>query len=249
MGIILFIFSIIVLVIILCSTIFSVANISLNFMSSTYFITESSNEILNNAKINETGSIFLVNKEKIIKNLQTYNTRIKVINIESIFPNKLKINAIEKEDFYAISCESGYVICDENLSTIYIKNDFTNTKDNAIILENLSYNSNFDLGMDLSSSDRNFVSQISYTLREWELNTNLLLGSIESIYLNYTKANQIKISMFTGTTILVENAHLNLSSKLNSVFSFYDNNLNSQFGGTIKVIDCEDGYSRLIFSE
>lgn len=240
----------VVLIIMLNSTVFCVNNIQLQFLSTQNFVTLSNDEILKKSNLDVSGSIFLVNKKHIKECIQSTFPYIKVINIESVFPNKIKINVIERQKFYAVCGSDGFYICDDGLGIIEKVEAFSSTNNNPIILNGLSINSNQKIGMEINidSHHLDIIKNLSHCLLEWETDIAILCGNISSIQVNYSKENQILISLFSGTSILVENSHINLSNKLNYAFSYYDKNKETQNGGIIKIIDSSDGYTKLIFS-
>ena len=236
----------IVLVIVLGSTVFSVKEVSLNFMSEKVNVHDTDEEIIQNSELKVTGSIFLVNKTQIKETIQKTYPYIRVINVESVFPDKIIINVAEREKFYAVRTETGFAICDEKLGIIDFTSTYSSTSSNAILLEGVNVNSDLVLGMEIDTDELEIIEKISYSLREWELNTNIILGNISAITINHLKPNQIMFSFFSGTTILIENANSNLSNKMNYALSYYDNNYEASQGGTIKVFDTEEN-TKLIY--
>lgn len=60
-------------------------------------------EVLAAHKIKRRSSIFLVNKEKVTKNVQTQVPHVRVLNIEKKFPNRIWINYIEETEYLKIT--------------------------------------------------------------------------------------------------------------------------------------------------
>lgn len=60
-------------------------------------------EVLASHKIKRGTSIFLVNKDKVVKNVQTNVPHVRVLNIEKKFPNRIWINYIEETEYLKIT--------------------------------------------------------------------------------------------------------------------------------------------------
>ncbi|MBQ7307633.1 MAG: FtsQ-type POTRA domain-containing protein [Clostridia bacterium] len=230
---------ILLFLIILNSTVFCVKNININFLSTKVNVTQTEETILTNCiSKKDYTNIFFVNKEKIKTNIQTKYPYIRVINIESVFPNTLNIHLIERQNFYSVKTSSGYYICDNVLGVTEKLQAFSSTPLNPIVLEGVKIKNTITVGMEIESNQAKAIENLSHCLMEWETDINLLQGNICQITLDYLKENQIMISMFNGTTILVENFTNNLSNKLNYAFSYYDKNQIQS--GTIKIVEASN---------
>ena len=109
----------VVLCTILSFTLFRVHNVSLNFKNQTsLFATEQAkNQIISSANINYSIPIFTLNKSEIKQNLESKNPYLKVINIETVFPNGIVIHCAQREEMVCVeSREDRYYICDEELA-------------------------------------------------------------------------------------------------------------------------------------
>ena len=58
--------------------------------------------ITNDSSIGKGTSIFAVNKKNITNELEKNNPRLKIINIETVFPNKFNLHCNEREELVAI---------------------------------------------------------------------------------------------------------------------------------------------------
>ena len=242
------IITVLLFLIIINSTVFCVKNININFLSTKINVTQTDQDILQNCiQKNDYTNIFLINKNKIKTNIQTKYPYIRVVNIESVFPNTLNIHLIERQEFYSVKTSNGYYICDNVLGVTQKLQAFSSTPLNPIVLEGLKISSNsITIGIEIDSIQAKNIENLSQCLLEWETDINLLCGNISTITLDYLKENQIMISMFNGVNILVENFDKDLSKKLNYAFSYYDNQKIAQ--GTIKIIDTPN-FSTLIYEK
>jgi len=108
------------LIITLCFTLFKVRNVSFNFKNETTLFQSDlkQKEMIESAEINYSIPVFAVNKKQIIKNLESKNHYLKVINIETRFPNKLVLHCIEREEMYCIKSDEMYFICDSEFKIL-----------------------------------------------------------------------------------------------------------------------------------
>ena len=80
----------IVLVVILSFTLFSLRTIELDFRTNKTYITETDQEIIESGEIKMGGSVFFRSKNKYIEKIESKNPYIKVVNIETVFPSGRK---------------------------------------------------------------------------------------------------------------------------------------------------------------
>lgn len=117
-------------------TLFRTNNVELNFKNqSTMFSENDKTEIISTANISYGSPIFFTNKTQIKSTIEKKNPFIKVINIETVFPNKLVVHVAQREEFFAIMVGDAYCICDEELKVLDDDVDtFTSTQINAVLL-------------------------------------------------------------------------------------------------------------------
>ena len=110
----------ILILVILNFTLFALRDVEIDFkIQSTIFSNEAQENIANNSAISRGTSVFALNKTYIKEQLERDNPYLKVINIETVFPNKIIVHCAEREETYAIRAgESRFFICDaENIIT------------------------------------------------------------------------------------------------------------------------------------
>lgn len=125
--------SILILLIILCFTAFSLKTVKIDFRTSLENITVSEKEILESGKFKKGGSVFFHGKNGYKKNLENFNPYIKVVNIETVFPSTFVVHLVERQEVFAIAFEGGHYICDEELRVLRIclnENNDNETNDN-----------------------------------------------------------------------------------------------------------------------
>lgn len=222
----------VVIFVVLSSSIFSFSEMGVDYLTTTINLNLSQEEIFNASKLEFGKSIFFVDKSSAVKNVEKSNPYIKVVNIETVFPNKLIFHVAERQELFAVKYENKYLILDDEGKVLKIKDNFINTAENAILLDN------YDVNKTASQNDINTKSQIFHeykegefvvnkeglislakTLKEWKTSYVHLRAHIISIS---TIGEDLFINMRCGLTIKVFHSSVDLSNKINLAFSIYD---------------------------
>ena len=138
---------VVLLAVILNFTLFSIASVEIDFKNYTQIFTEESKEnIIANSGIAKGTSVFSLSKKTATAKLERDNPYLKVINIETVFPNRIIIHCAEREETYAVKAsEKKYFICDADFKVLNIQPIYHNDQYNAILfngLENIITNTN-----------------------------------------------------------------------------------------------------------
>jgi len=235
-------FAFIVLIIVLSSTVFSLRVTDLNFLSTTNYLTNEE-AILNSAEFNVGESIFFVDRESYIQKIEVANPYIKVVGIEIVFPNKLIVHAVERNEVFAFKlADNTYAICDEELKVLEIRQTFVNTTGNAILVENSSLTievTNAILGttINMPLAYSNIITSFATYMKEWDSNLANLRGNIETLVLNYEEENNLAIEMRQGVQIIINDAHLRLNDKVQMAFSVYDSDAIDRTKGILLILE------------
>ena len=133
--------------VILNFTLFSLQTVEVDFKNEPMIFTdESKDSISNNSAIKKGTSVFVLSKKEITNQLERDNPYLKVINIETVFPNKIIIHCAEREETYAVKAsETKYFICDADFKVLNITTTYYNEQYNPILftgLENIITNTN-----------------------------------------------------------------------------------------------------------
>ena len=133
--------------VILNFTLFSLQTVEVDFKNEPMIFTdESKDSISNNSAIKKGTSVFALSKKEITNQLERDNPYLKVINIETVFPNKIIIHCAEREETYAVKAsETKYFICDADFKVLNITTTYYNEQYNPILftgLENIITNTN-----------------------------------------------------------------------------------------------------------
>lgn len=108
---------VIVTIIILCFTLFTVQNVNVQFWTSTQHEYEDE-KIISASNIQMGKNIFFLDKQNFADNIEREYPYLQVINIETSFPSSLTIHVRERQSFYAIKNDEGYLILDDYLKVL-----------------------------------------------------------------------------------------------------------------------------------
>ena len=239
LAICLSIFTSLVVLIILSSAIFALSKVELVFLSNTDELTGLNNQIVTDANFKKGQNVLFLNKNSYISKIEKNNPYIKIINIETIFPNRLVINAVERQETFAVKLSNNsYAIIDEEFKVLYIANNFVNSSTNAISLSNLkSLNSSTSAGdiLQFDSQQKTLLTQTFISFREWKDSHDILKDKIASVELDYERENQISVLMRSGVQIVIKDANQFNSDKFNLAFSAYEFDVKYQSSGVLEV--------------
>lgn len=218
----------IVLVVVLSSTIFSLKNVNLIFYSNTIKLTNSE-EIINSGNFKYNQSIFFLNKQNYINNLERNNPYLKVLNIETNFPNILTINAIERNEMFVVKTYQentfkNYAILDDEFKILTTSSTFVNSNQNPILVSIDGYNyTSKNAGEFLINVEYDkYLQIISNELLAYNNNVLLLKANFAEIHLDFENKNNVLIKMHSGVEILLKDYTNRLESKFHLALSYYN---------------------------
>lgn len=111
---------ILMVIIILMFTLFSLKEVELSFKTETLNITSTQQEEIKQKTLEHGGSVLFIGKEKIVSELESEFPYLKVVNIETKFPNKFVIHCAEREELFSIYSNNKYYSVDEELKILKI---------------------------------------------------------------------------------------------------------------------------------
>lgn len=127
----------IAVLVILSFTLFSLNSVSVEFETTSlvFDITDSEKDIVQTAALPEGACVFFMDKSEPTKRLEKAFPYLKVINIETVFPNKAIIHCAEREEVFSLQIENGKeLILDESLKILKIQDAQISTQFNPIQL-------------------------------------------------------------------------------------------------------------------
>ncbi len=239
LAIILSVLIFLTIIIVLCSAVFTVQNISVNWLTKPNVLTVDDNEdIISSSKIKMNSSVFTLKKQQYIENIEKSKSYIEVVKIEVKFPNKVVIHAREREPYFYLNLgNSDYAILDKELKVLELTNDLQNyIKLFGISPCELAVDSSMIANLNLSRGD--FLN-IAYTsmfkgiteyLQELNYDTLKAKNTFKTFML---KNNNLYIYTNLGLNIYINNVNDNLNKKLLYGVSAYEQYKDSYSTGTI----------------
>ncbi len=246
--IILSILAFIVLVVVLSSTVFCLNSVKVNFLSNTINLTNQEQTIIDSGNFTYKKSIFFLNKEKFKENIEINNPYAKVVSIETIFPNKLVVNVVERNELFVVknydsstSSFKNYAILDNELKVLKVENDYTNTHLNPILVE-IEGDNFYDLtlGHSLNNSYKTLLDNLAVELLAYNNNPVMLKANFESIILNFSTNEDVFIKMRSGVEIILKEGNVRLTEKFMLALSYYNGLEDKTMGRITTYVNNED---------
>lgn len=244
--IILSVLAFIVLLVVLSSTIFCLKKVELNFMSNTINLTDKNEDIISSAEFKYNQSIFFIDKSTYVKKLEENNPYLKVLNMETIFPNKLVINCVERNELFAIKSYENdefknYLILDDELKILNLDENYTNLYTNSILVTLTNEITQTNLaGQVLNSTYNELLKALANELYAYNNNPLLLKANFEEIIVNFENKSNIKIKMRSGVEIILKDMQNKLTEKFMLALSYY-NSLEDKTKGTFTSYENNSG--------
>lgn len=233
--------------VVLNSTVFTLQKVSINWLTTRNELVGRDDDIVNG--VSTGANIFLVNKDKITESLEKENPYLRVVGIETKFPNKIVIHTAERESLYAMPIDNGsnkyYMIIDEKGKVLRKTNSsiFSGAELGAkpikIKLDGVGIKSeDYVEGEDIGDKElKQILSNLSYTLRETGHTPTTSKGLFSEISIVYAGGEkEINLITRNGMIISLKDAEKLTTDKLLLGLSVYDSN--QQDGvveGTISV--------------
>lgn len=172
--VILSILAFLTVLIVLNSTLFTLQSVSVNWLTTKYHLDNIKDYDLVE-DVSKGESIFLVNKAEISQKLEKTYPYLRVVSIETKFPNKLVIHSAERECLYAVKLsDNEYALLDElgkvlklTTSSIFAGPEL-GAKPIKVTFNNIILNpADFVVGEQVKVANIEILlSQLSHTLRE-----------------------------------------------------------------------------------
>ena len=234
-AVVVVVLAVIALIVVLCSTVFAVNSARLIWYNSPTGTLErlDSETALDNSGM-KGASVFLLDKDKAIENLEDRYTNLRVLDIEVVWPNIVNIHAVERQEVFAVLLENGnYAITDEYLKVLDVVSNFTSTNTNPVVLEIANLSGEYQKG-DTINFD---FTQTFIDIYNAFYSINRDLTDMRAIFksMEYTNAKATIMTHF-GVTIIIDNPTQNTLYKTIMAIRTFDTLETENYGGgTIEV--------------
>ncbi len=237
--------------VILGSTVFALDTVSVNFVSTTNYLTNKEEVVIENSKINLGSSIFFINKEEVSQKIEKENPYVKIVSIETVFPNRLVLHIIEREEVYALKMDdNNYAICDREFKVLKIEDSLINSYVILTGYENIDATAT-EAGdyVNLEGRKESIIDDAINTLLTWDNNIVNIKANVKEIEFDYERENQIRIEMQSGVNIVVKDADKMAAEKIVLGISLYTSEeADYHSSGVILVIEEQDGTISAVYS-
>ncbi len=235
--ILLSIFAFLTLVVILCSTLFTLRSVSFSWKSAKVYLQKYSDATIAES-VDLGDSIFLLNKSKMTAKLESKYPYLRVIKIETKFPNKVVVHVVERDSVYAVKLTDKYALIDEDNKVLqYVTAEGLASWDDktmgvkpivATVYNNgAEYNlkeSDFALGQ-IASVKRvtPLLKNMADTLKKYGYPSNSLLkGFADTINVNIAYQSDATIHTKYGLNIVIKDCYTNLTNKIALAYSVFE---------------------------
>lgn len=215
------------------STLFTLQGISMNWLTTKYMLQDTKDyEIADEIELGQ--SVFLLNKAEITKKLEKSNPYLRVVQLETKFPNKLVVHCAERESLYSIRISNTqYAILDEmgKVLSIASSQSFQGMEASLgtkpIIVDFISLGlkaEDFCVGEVVSSSYvANLMTSLSRSFREASYDPTTTKGVIKSIEVaSLGDFSQVSIMARNGMEINISDVESMTTTKLLLAFDRYN---------------------------
>ena len=233
--------AIIVLLVVLSSTLFAVSEVKVSFQTPPQngLTSVSETEIVQSANIKLGTNVFLLEKKKATQNLEKANPYIKVINIETKFPNKVIIHAAERDEVLAFQKDDKCYITDCDFKVLRIVNgEYTSDNSNAIKI--LFDGEGASEGEFLNVSDKfkplKTLEEANYQNFSKEESANALITLLATYKSISVLEDKIELQTFLGVKVTIYSPGFKQQEKLKMITIIMDSLTDEQKHlGTITI--------------
>ena len=220
-AVVVIVLAVIALIVVLCSTVFAVQSARLVW----YNTPTSSLSALSDEKALEISgmqgeSVFILDKDAAIQNLESKYTNLRVRDIEVVWPNIVNIHVVERQQVYAIKLSNGeYAITDEYLKVLDVVSSFDSTNINPVLLSISGLEGSYEKGDTVDFK----YSQTFIDVYNAFLSLGRDLTEMRAMFesMEYTNA-KMTIKTHFDVDIIVDNPTQNTIGKINAALIAFD---------------------------
>lgn len=247
------VFGIFAVVLILLWTLFGLSSVTVKFHSTTKNLSVTEQEIIKVGDFRMHACVLFESKNRSIRKIEEYTSvdkrfaYVRVLNIETVFPNKFVIHIAERETLFAVEHSGQVYICDRDLRVLEILTSYESREDNAILLQGLTIkNDKISVGDFLNveeeeikkfysamqRNNRSFAEQISY------FKSAILSTSNDE--LTGEKYFDLTLKTFSDDKFLIKNINFALDEKVQKMFAIQSAVYNQNVDADGNILD-KDG--------
>lgn len=239
------IFMFIAAVVTLNSTVFTLKSVELNWLTTRVELKDTTSDVLLqsvNVPIGE--NVFFINKNKFAYECEKQNSYLQVVNIETLFPNKIVMHVAERQQVYAIKINDDlYAIADKKLKVLNViaSEQLFKVKEDIrpVVVTINGYNvveDDLKIGeLATINGAEDILTSLTISLLEARYEEQAIRGFINSVNINLN-THDITISTRYGIKILIKESNELLTEKIvMGIAAWGDQHSKHGTIGTIKV--------------
>lgn len=257
--IILCVLAFLTVLIVINSTLFTLQTVNINWLTTKYQL-QSVKDYQIAGGISKGQSIFLIKKDELSSKLEKEYPYLRVVSIETKFPNKIVIHSAERESLYAIKLsDTEYAVIDEKGKVLALEDDSLfagsegdlGAKPIKINFESLSIKlEDFVVGEFVGSQYiQKLLTSLSYSLRETNYTPTTSKGVFRHVdVISQGETSEINMQTRNGMLLKIKQFENYTTDKLLLAFERY-NYLQTQgvVSCTIEVFEGDKIYAREIW--
>lgn len=220
------------MLLILFWTLFGLSSVSVQYHSTKDNLTISNSEIVKAGEFRKHASVLFEGKKKSIKKIEKFASEnenfayLRIINIETKFPNKFVIHVSEREELFSVAYGEKFLICDRDLRVLRIMDGYASSATNPILLEDLTIqNTDVKVGDFLQVQESNIKNLYGALLRNNQ-SLAMQLGHYKKMQISsyedaITHENFFALSMetFSGRKFVIRNIDFALNEKVQKMLA------------------------------
>lgn len=225
-------FGFVAVLLILFWTLFGLSSVSVQYHSTKDNLTISNSEIVKAGEFRKHASVLFEGKKKSIKKIEKFASEnenfayLRIINIETKFPNKFVIHVSEREELFSVAYGEKFLICDRDLRVLRIMDGYASSATNPILLEDLTIqNTDVKVGDFLQVQESNIKNLYGALLRNNQ-SLAMQLGHYKKMQISsyedaITHENFFALSMetFSGRKFVIRNIDFALNEKVQKMLA------------------------------
>jgi len=240
-GVIVCVLGVIVAMVVCASTMFTVKRVQMVwYTTNSVAMSKVTGEQILAASGVKNNSVFRLDRELAVSNLEKEFNAMRIIALEVVYPNVLKVHAVERQKVYAIPTEYGdYLITDEYLKVLDVVPQFNSENVNPVLLNIENMKNHYNIGDTVVFSRSSTFVEIYNAFFSLKQDLGHMMAIVKSI--DYTNS---KLTLHThfDVDIFIENPTQNTQSKVRYALLTFDTLGSEDYGKVyIDVLLSEEG--------
>ena len=240
-------------------TLFGLSTVSVEYNTTKENISVSDSEIVKAGQFKKHSCVLFGGKKKAVQNILDYAKTnenfayIRVLNIETKFPNKYIIHVAEREELFAVENGTQFLICDRDLRVLRIEDSFSSSVDNPIVVSGLTIkNQNVAVG-DFLNVEQTGIKNLYSAMVANNRSYAEQIGKFEKMEISsyadeVTNIEYFSLHMetFSGRQFVVRNIDFALTQKLQKMFAVESSLFSMQTNTAGEIVDKNDNVIYLV---